>query len=149
MRVRMTLAAAVAAGLTMGACAPAGAPGAGLASPYSSARAVSGASSLKAESGLTVRVENRNWSDVVIYAMRAGRSYRLGMVTSMNTIRFRLPPGLSVGGGDIRLVVDPVGSGRRFTTAPVMATAGQEVAFTVENHLPISSVSVWNRRNQR
>ncbi len=149
MRVRMTLAAAVAASLTLGACASAGGNGAGLSSPLSSTRAASGGSA-EGSSRLTaepaVRVQNQNWSDVVVYAVRSGRRHRLGTVTSMSSARFRLPRGLAMGSGDLQLVADPIGSSRGFTSGPIHVSDGQEVALSVQNHLPMSTVSVWNRR---
>ena len=149
MRVRMTLVAAVAASLTLGACASAGGNGAGLSSPLSSTKTVSTRSAgsstgLMAES--TIRVQNQNWSDVVVYAVRSGRKHRLGMVTSMSSARFRLPRGLALGAGDLRLVADPIGSNRSFTSEPIHLGTGQEVALSLQNHLPMSTVSVWDRR---
>jgi len=149
MRVRTTLAAAVAASLTLGACASAGGNGAGLSSSYSSTTAVSGGSSGGSASVAmepTIRVENRNWSDVVVYAVRSGRRHRLGMVTSMSSARFRLPRGMAMGSGDLQLVADPIGSSRGFTSGPIHIGAGQEIALSVQNHLPMSTVSVWNER---
>jgi hypothetical protein len=150
MRVRMTLAAAVAASLTLGACASMGGNGAGLSSPLSSTRAVSGASASGGSSGVaaepTVRVQNQNWSDVVVYAVRGGRRHRLGMVTSMSSARFRLPRGLAMGSGDLQLVVDPIGSSRGFTSQPIHVGNGQDIALSVQNHLPMSTVSLWNHR---
>jgi len=149
MRVRTTLAAAVAASLTLGACASAGGGSDGLSNAYSSTTAVSGGSgggsaSLAMEP--TIRVENRNWSDVVVYAVRSGRRHRLGMVTSMSSARFRLPRGMATGSGDLQLVADQIGSSRGFVSEPIHISTGQEIALSVQNHLPMSTVSVWNDR---
>ena len=148
MRVRMNLVAAVAASLTLGACASAGGTGAGMSSALSSTKAVTGesaGSSSRVAAAPTIRVENRNWSDVVVYALRSGRRHRLGMVTSMSTARFRLPSGLAMGSGDLQLVADPIGSSRGYTSEPIHLNAGQEISFSVQNHLPMSTISVWNR----
>jgi hypothetical protein len=151
MRVRITLAAAVAASLTLGACASAGG-GAGLSSSYSAdAAGGSGAGTVAArESGSSrapvIRVDNRNWADVVVYAVRSGRKQRLGMVTSMSMARFRLPDSMVTGTGELQLLVDPIGSSNRYLSAPVLVGPGQDVAFNVQNYLPMSSISVWEPR---
>jgi hypothetical protein len=146
----MTLAAAVAASLTLGACASAGGNDAGLSSPLSSTTAAAGGSATGSSSRLTaeptIRVQNQNWSDVVVYAVRSGRRHRLGMVTSMSSARFRLPRGLAMGTGELQLVADAIGSSRGFTSGPIHVSNGQEIALNVQNHLPMSTVSVWNHR---
>ena len=153
MRVRMTLAAAVAASLTLGACASA-AGGAGLSNSYSAdAAGGSGAETVAArESGSSrtpiIRVDNRNWADVVVYAVRSGRKQRLGMVTSMSMARFRLPESMVVGSGELQLLADPIGSSGGFLSAPVLVNPGQDIAFNVQNYLPMSSISVWERRSR-
>ncbi len=154
MRVRMTLAAAVAASLTLGACASAGGGAGATSSFYSagdaggSAAAAATASGGESRSGRApiVRVENRNWADVVVYAVRSGRKQRLGMVTSMSMSRFRIPEAMVVGTGDLQLLVDPIGSSNGYLSAPVQVGPGQDIAFNVQNYLPMSTISVWERR---
>lgn len=94
----------------------------------------------------TVRVENNNWSNMTVYLLRGTTRYRLGMVTSMTSRVFRVPPSLMGGVSDVRLMVDPLGSHQTFTTPNIQVNPGEEIEFNVQNHLAISSVSVWARR---
>lgn len=90
-----------------------------------------------------VEVENRNWSDVTVYAVRPrGSRIRLGTVTSMTTEAFTLPARYLGAEGEVMLLAEPVGSTDVFRSQPVQVFAGQRVAFTVQNHLPISSLAV-------
>ena len=91
----------------------------------------------------TVQVTNNNWADMTVYMERAGLRVRLGTVTTMGTRRFRVPKSLMTSSGDARLVADPIGSRSRFTTAPVQFWPGQTVDFRIENHIAVSSISVW------
>lgn len=91
---------------------------------------------------VTVNVENHNWSDIVVYAVRGGRRYRLGTVTSMQSAEFMVPPGLLGGSADLRLMLDPIGSRHAFVTEQILVTPGDRVLFSVENYLPLSSWAV-------
>lgn len=90
-----------------------------------------------------VRIKNNNWSDVNIYAVRLGTRYRLGTVVATRHATFKLPPDLGKSPGEIRLMVDPIGSRRSYYTPSLHFFPGQDIEMTVENHLPISSVSVY------
>ncbi|HEX8691834.1 MAG TPA: hypothetical protein VF746_05415 [Longimicrobium sp.] len=138
MHALKTLAAAVAASLTLGACASSGAGGS-LTPADAPARAQA--------SPATVKVENRNWQDVVVYAVREGSGVRarLGMVTSMSTQTFRIPRHMLAAGDNIRLQVDPIGSTRGYVTEGILLRPGQQASFSVMNHLPMSTLSVLNR----
>lgn len=135
------LTVAVAMGALLSACASGGAADsfAGGASPRAS---TSGAA--REARTATVVVENRNWSDMTVYAVHGGMRYRLGTVTSMTTARFRLPERSMVTTQALRLVADPIGSSTGYVSQGVQVYPGQQVAFTIQNHLAISSVAVFN-----
>jgi hypothetical protein len=139
MNALKTLAAAVAASLTLGACA-AGGNGAGAArlpdgpSPGHAANAVEPA---------TLKVSNYNWMDVVVYAVQGGTRVRLGQVTTMSTANFRIPSRMVSNGVEtVRLMVDPVGSTEGWQSDGISIHAGQQVQFNVQNSLAFSSVFV-------
>lgn len=90
-----------------------------------------------------VEVRNNNWADMTVYLERNGLRQRLGTVTSMASKRFKVPRAFLSTNGSVRLVADPIGSREQHVTSPVQVWAGQTVAFTIENHMSISSVSVW------
>jgi len=90
-----------------------------------------------------VEVENYNWADVVVYAVRQGTRMRLGMVTSMGRERFALPAGVLAAGADLHLIADPIGGDAPYVFPPVMVQRGQRVELRLENNLRLSSVAVW------
>ena len=100
---------------------------------------------LPPDASTTVEVTNRNWSDMVVYAVRAGTRHRLGTVTSMTTRQLRVPRGLASGGSGVLLVADPIGGREYFNTGRIMVGPGQQIQLTLENHLPLSNYSVWTR----
>ncbi|HEU0052073.1 MAG TPA: hypothetical protein VFQ39_02805 [Longimicrobium sp.] len=133
-----TLAAAVAATLVIGACAP-GATG----GRNTSLSAVPRAQQQRVPA--TVKVENYNWQDVVVYVVQSGQRIRLGMVTSMSTAKFRLPERFLGSASDIRLLADPIGSTNGYTTEAIRVAGGQEVSLSLQNSLALSSVAIWDR----
>lgn len=89
-----------------------------------------------------VVVENNNWLDVNVYAIRDGMRRRLGTVTTNSTRRFRLPRAFVATGGEVRLLVDPIGSSQTRMMPPVAIMGGDRIDLDVFNHLPLSSISV-------
>ena len=138
MKAIRTLAAAVAAVLTLGACASSGGGAGAVPARIDGPRGVEA-------SAPTIKVDNRNWADVVVYAMRGGSRVRLGMVTSMSTQTFRVPRSLLTGSDNLRLLVDPIGSSQGYVSEAILVRPGQQIAFNVQNHLSMSSVAVWDR----
>ena len=90
----------------------------------------------------TVLVQNSNWSDMVVYAERDGFRRRLGMVTSMNSDRFRLPRGMDIGAGGVQLIAEPIAASGRFNTGPINIGPGQAIQLRIENQLAISNWSI-------
>lgn len=95
-----------------------------------------------ADAPILIEVGNKNWSDVVVYAIRAGMRWRLGMVTSMSERTFRIPESAGVATGSLQLFVDPIGSSQGYATEPINVWPGQRLRFTVESRLPLSHVIV-------
>ncbi len=88
-----------------------------------------------------VDVTNNNWLDMVIYASRNGSRIRLGTVTSLETESFAMPPSLEHA-GELRLIASPIGRNGSYSSDPVSVWPGQRVAFTIENQIGISTISV-------
>ncbi len=116
--------------LSIGACAPTGRKGAKAAPQLQRAET-------------TVRITNNNWATVVVYLVRSGTPSRIGTVTSMRTEVLRIPRSLMPSTGSISLMVDPIGSRHTYISPVVQVAPGQQIEFNIENHLPISSISVW------
>jgi len=140
MHALKTLAAAVAASLTLGACAAGGKATGSMRLPDGpTARPAASAAATPA----TLKVSNYNWMDVVVYAVQGGTRVRLGQVTTMSTGNFRIPTRMTNNGVEtVRLMVDPVGSTEGWQSEGISVRAGQQVQFNVQNSLAFSSVFV-------
>ncbi len=90
----------------------------------------------------TVQVRNDNWNTVDIYVMRSGVKWRLGMVVTGRTEQFKLPVDFERGAGDVRLLVDPIGSAEVYATDPLLFNRGDTIRLDVQNHLPLTSLAV-------
>lgn len=94
----------------------------------------------------TVRVTNNNWSNMTVYAVRGSSRFRLGMVTSMSTVVFRVPRAVLAGGDGLRLLADPIGGSETYLTPAIHVNAGEEVKLDLQSRLSISSYSVFGQR---
>jgi hypothetical protein len=149
MHALKTLVAAVAASLTLGACAAGSSSSSALRVPDGprALRLADGAdagrnASRSGEAPTMLKVTNYNWMDVVVYAVRGTARTRLGQVSSMNSATFRVPVGMVGGMSGVRLMVDPIGSTEGYQTENLNLHAGQLVEFNVQNALRLSSVMV-------
>ena len=144
-------AAAVAASLSLVACASAGggtSSAMDLADGPSDATAAHRSDAPARGSSLptaTLHVENYNWMDVVVYAVQGTSRIRLGQVTSMGSANFRIPERFLAASENVRLMVDPIGSTEGYMTDGIVVRDGQRVSFSVQNALQFSSVSVGGR----
>ncbi len=90
-----------------------------------------------------VHVDNHNWQDVDVFAVREGTRIRLGMVTSMAAGDFRLPEAFLVGSPNVQLRIDPIGANSAYLTQSILVTPGQTVDLRIENNLNLTSYSVY------
>lgn len=95
-----------------------------------------GASAVHAE------VENHNWADVKVFAVRFGEVRRLGMVTSMSTGRFRIPRSWVAAATPVRIRVESIGSRAAFLSEDLHLPPGSVLRLTVENQLGLSSLMI-------
>ena len=133
--------AAVAASLTITACASGGTTAGSTRLPDGPLAGRQAA--IPAAEPAVLRVSNYNWMDVVVYAVQGNSRVRLGQVTSMNTATFRLPNRMVANPSQgVRLMVDPVGSTQGWQSEGITVHAGQQVQFNVQNSLSFSSILV-------
>ena len=93
------------------------------------------------DAAVTVSVENNNWQDVDVYAVRSGQRYRLGSVTTANTASFTLPREL-VDAPDLRFQIHPIGGAQDFLSGRVIANPGDVIQLKVGNAITHTSVLV-------
>ncbi len=92
---------------------------------------------------VTVKVENRNWLDMRIYAIVGGFAHRLGTVGSFRSEEFKLRKGW-VGPSDmIRMVAVPIGSRAVNYAQEVLVVPGDFVEYRIEPSLGLSFVAKY------
>jgi hypothetical protein len=94
------------------------------------------------EEDVVLVVDNRNWQDVVVYAVHDGTRSRLGLVVATRTATFTLAPSYVTKGGDLYFVADPVGATRSYSSERVVVQRGQYIEWTLESGLERSSLLV-------
>ncbi len=85
-----------------------------------------------------LHIDNRNWLDMRIYALRGADRMALLSVTSMRRDSVPLPRSLLMGSG-FRLQADPVGD-RPYRSSTIYLRPGQTVWWRLENVLGQSSL---------
>ncbi len=96
----------------------------------------------------TVQVNNDNWHDITVYAIRSGYRRRLGTVTSFTSRVFTLPPAFLIHSGGLRLIADPIGSRGSHVSEPLFVNAGDVVEWRLRNNLGLSDVFVYRFRGE-
>ncbi|HEV2146221.1 MAG TPA: hypothetical protein VGR37_02260 [Longimicrobiaceae bacterium] len=83
----------------------------------------------------TVRVENRSWSAVNVYAVRAGGSQRvrLGTVQAVSTQVLTIPRQVVAGVSRLQFLIDPIGSSRTPLSQEISVREGDEITLYVPN----------------
>jgi len=108
---------------------------------------------------LALEVENRNWSDVVIYILHDGSRTRFAQITAAKSATLAIPGRLVSSSGTIQLLVHRIGGhddamgpagGPEFATprddylSPVVSIrTGYTVSLTLEDDLRRSTIGVW------
>lgn len=95
-----------------------------------------------ADAAPLLHVNNRNWQDMDVWAVRQGTRLRLGTVSSMGSSDFKVSPALSAGAGDFQLLVAPVGETKGFLTQTILLGAGQTLDLQVEHNLNLTTYSI-------
>jgi hypothetical protein len=94
------------------------------------------------EEPVRLQVDNRNWNDIVIYAVVNGSRTRLGDVGASRSTMMTLPKALMPRSGLLELVLDPLGSRSTFRTGGILVNSGNLVRLTIENELRLTTWSV-------
>lgn len=91
---------------------------------------------------VSVTVENRNWQDVVIFAIRGGNRVRLGMVTGMSTVGFVIESEMTRS-LQFQLVADPIGALEVYSSDRVRIEPGDQIHWTLSAKLTNSAIFVY------
>jgi hypothetical protein len=84
-----------------------------------------------APEGATVRVENRAWTEMTIYAVAGGQRVRLGSVTSNQTAVLGIPSSIIGFGRSLTFIADPLGSDRTSTSFEIFVQPGEEITLVI------------------
>lgn len=97
----------------------------------------------RAES-ISVRIENHNTSDVIIYAAHGRMRQRLGTVTGSTTRTLSIPSRFATDPGGLYLVAHRVGgaAGSEVSSPTVVVLSGQSLVWTLESQLEHSALAV-------
>jgi len=87
-----------------------------------------------------VVVENRSWSDVVVYLADGNVPFRLGRVPALDRARLAIPNHAAALG--VRIFVRSLASSEMYAGEPLLPGAGGVLELTVQPHLAQSTVSV-------
>jgi hypothetical protein len=91
----------------------------------------SAGTSASPDSEAMLQVENRSFSDMVIYAIDGSQRTRLGTATGNSTKTFRLPQYLVRTGGPLRFQADPIGGNRTPISEEMTVQPGDIVTLTI------------------
>ncbi len=91
---------------------------------------------------VVVVVENRNWQDVTVYALRGGARVRLGTVTTYHTETFVMKSEMTRS-VEFRLLADPIGSLETYQSDPVRIEPGDQIRWTLTADLDHSFIFVF------
>jgi len=91
-----------------------------------------------------VTVNNSNYLDVDVFAVRGTSRSRIGSVTGLSSATFLLPAHHAAD-GNLQLLVDPIGSNATYLTDKIAVNPGQHVELTVTAVLRMSSYAVWSK----
>ncbi len=81
----------------------------------------------------TVKVENRSWSSVNVFAMRGSQRIRLGTVPAVSTQVLTIPRSAVAGITSLRFLVDPIGSNQTPISQEISVREGDQVVLYVPN----------------
>lgn len=80
----------------------------------------------------TVRVENQNWLDMTVYALRGTQRVRLGTVTAQTTRIFVLPASLAAA-RSVEFIADPIGSSETARSFELLFDPGDAIELVITN----------------
>ena len=93
-------------------------------------------------SGLPVRIDNQNFSDMNIYVVTGGQRLLLGQAGGLAETTLTVPSGLAPADGRLRLSADPIGGSPSIFTPVLLVPRGQSVYWTIGSDAQMSTTSV-------
>jgi len=91
---------------------------------------------------ITINVSNSNPLDMTVYAVNQSMRIRLGTVSTGSTQHYTLSLHQISPTGELRLLADPVGSRRTFTSEAIQVFAGQAVEWVIQADVRQSTLTI-------
>ena len=113
---------------------------AAVAQPVAAAKLAPAAQDSVVNEAIGIKVVNRNWMDMRIYAVVDGRRIRLGTVSGFTTEKLKLRRNLVGPTADLELQAVPIGHRTLSHIARIVAFRGDQLEFRVESSLGTSFV---------
>lgn len=93
-------------------------------------------------STVTFAIDNRNWTDVVVWLAHDGVKSRLGTIRSANVQTFQVPTAWTGRSRALQLVAHSIGAPDDFTSETFSVQLGQTVTWMLQVELSRSSLSI-------
>ncbi len=93
-------------------------------------------------STVTFAIDNRNWTDVVVWLAHDGVKTRLGTIRSANVQTFQVPTAWTGRSRALQLVAHAIGAPDDFTSETFSVQLGQTVTWMLQVELARSSLSI-------
>lgn len=87
-------------------------------------------------------VENNNFLDMHVYAMRDEVYRSLGVVTGLSQAELTIPELMTTPGADFEILADPIGSNLSYQTGPILMGSSRELHLILQGDLALSTFFV-------
>jgi hypothetical protein len=78
-----------------------------------------------------LEIDNRRFSDMVVYAVDGSRRVRIGTVTGNTASKFRIPANIVGIGREVQFLADPVGGQRTGISERMFVRPGETLKLTI------------------
>ena len=79
----------------------------------------------------TVAVDNREFVDISVYALRDGQKLRLGIASGHSTTVLKIPDNLVKAGNEMQFLCDPIGAARETVSERMTVLPGDQLVLTI------------------
>jgi len=81
----------------------------------------------------SVSVENREFIDMNVFALRSGQRFRLGIASGHETTVLRIPDYLVKAGDELQFICDPIGAAREQVSEQMTVYPGDQLVLMIYN----------------
>jgi hypothetical protein len=112
----------------------------GLSSACGASRSTPASGPVPSSDEIPVQIDNQNFNDMTIYVVRNGSRFLLGQARGLSKTTLTIKDAVR-GDGRVRLLADPVGGDRPFTTPALVVPPGQRIFWTIGSDPATSTAS--------